>query len=223
MRMIELHARDSHRAFLNPSIALTAVATWERFAVDLCWASERTEWSIDTAGWYEGYDSAVPWPESRPDRGLAQNKKYGQSHYIDGLLIRDGVLAEPLTSSWTLHVATSWFGADPTEWMWANYSAPPASENRDIIRQAMLGAKLPACCCPPLVRQEGRAGALLRSDDMPDTDADLRDWCYVWQKEKPGRPAIQHGYARGVVALIIQLIDITVATIRDHQDWTTSV
>ena len=39
LKMIELHARDSASAFLNPGIVLTAVATWERFIVDVCLAS----------------------------------------------------------------------------------------------------------------------------------------------------------------------------------------
>src|SRR5215471_4824459 len=111
LKMIELHARDSRNSFLNPSIALTAVATWERFMIDVCSASEKIEWSIDTAGW-DHYDSSVPWPGSRADRGLGEDKKYGHEHHVDGLLTGNGVLARPLTSSWAVHVATSWFGAD---------------------------------------------------------------------------------------------------------------
>ncbi|MGH3251748.1 MAG: hypothetical protein ACRDOI_36825, partial [Trebonia sp.] len=45
-----------------------------------------------------------------------------------------------LTASWRLHVPTAYWGADPTEWQWAEYSSAPPEQNRDLIREAMLGA-----------------------------------------------------------------------------------
>ena len=67
---------------------------------------------------------------------------------------------------------------------------------------------------------------------MANNEVDQRDWCYTWQSDNtyktgrktadnpyPGKPTIQHGYARGVVALIIQLADITIERIREQQGW----
>ena len=237
LKMIELHARDSRHAFLNPGVVLTAVATWERFMVDVCQASETARWSNEESGWNRGYDETVPWPGGRPDRERKQRGKDQQEHHVDALLIRNHVLTAPLTSSWAMHVATDWFGADPTEWRWAAYSAPPAADNRDLIRAAMLGAKSARdAAAHRLYYKKARQAQLLGRDGTPAAQADQRDWCYVWQSDNPskarvkdqtagnpapGKPTIQHGYARGVVALIIQLVDITVATIREHQGWAT--
>ncbi|HXL92194.1 MAG TPA: hypothetical protein VN969_24905 [Streptosporangiaceae bacterium] len=220
LNMIELHARDRERSFLNPGIVLTAAATWERFMVDVCHASEKAAWTLEDSGWKRGYDASVPWPGGSKDRNREGRGQDQQEHHVDGLLIRNGVLTEPLTSLWTLHVATGWFGADPTEWRRADYAARPYAENRDIIRAAMLGAKSARdAAAHRLYYKKAQQARLVRQDGEPDEDADQRDWCYVWQSDNPGKPTIQHGYARGVVALVIQLVDITVATIREHQGW----
>jgi hypothetical protein len=233
LKMIELHARDNQHAFLNPVIALTAVATWERFIVDICVASEKPDWNIESSGWDRGYDCTVPWPGSRADRNR-KGKKH--EHHVDETLIKNDVIASPLTSSWALHIATSWFGADPTDWLWADYSALPPSENRDIIQAAMLGAKSARDVAGHrLYYKKAREAQGFRTQGKPDEEADQRDWCYVWQSDNtekaglarrapdnryPGRPTIQHGYVRGAVALFIQLVDITVAKIRHDQCWT---
>jgi hypothetical protein len=99
LKMIELHARDSANAFLNPGIVLTAVATWERFIVDVCLASEDANWSVENTGWERKYDSTVPWPGSRADR-----QANSAAHHVDQILTGNGVLSSPLTASWRLHV-----------------------------------------------------------------------------------------------------------------------
>ena len=91
LKMIELHARDSANAFLNPGIVLTAVATWERFIVDVCLASEDASWGVERTGWNRKYDSTVPWPGSRADRGIC-----GPAHHVDKVLVSNGVLSAPL-------------------------------------------------------------------------------------------------------------------------------
>jgi hypothetical protein len=229
LKMIELHARDSANAFLNPGIVLTAVATWERFIVDVCLASEDANWSVENTGWERKYDSTVPWPGSRADR-----QANSAAHHVDQILTGNGVLSSPLTASWRLHLPTAYWGADPTEWRWAEYSSAPSEQNRDLIREAMLGAKSTRdAAAHRLYYKKAREAQGYRTLKMTDDEIDQRDWCYVWQSDNtyktgrktadnphPGRPTIQHGYARGVVALIIQLADITIETLREHQGWT---
>lgn len=236
LQMIELHDRDSQRAFLNPSIVLTAVATWERFIVDTCSASETSDWRIEDTGWERAYDSTVPWPGGSADRDSLTRHPRSHDHHVDEVLIRNGAMTSPLTSSWVLHVATSWWGADPTEWCWAEYTASPAADNRDVIRAAMLGAKSARDAAGHRLYYKKARQAQGYRTNLPDSEVDQRDWCYVWQSDNPdksrraertpenpspGRPTIQHGYARGVVALFIQLVDITIASIREHQGWIT--
>ena len=228
LKMIELHARDSANAFLNPGIVVTAVSTWERFIVDICWASENASWSVEDTGWDRKYDHTVPWPGSYADR-----QAHRLAHHVDKILVSDGVLSSPLTASWRLHVPTAYWGADPTEWRWAEYSSVPPEQNRDLIRQAMLGAKSARdAAAHRLYYKKAREAQGYRKLGMSADEVDQRDWCYVWQSDNtyktgrktegnpsPGKPTIQHGYARGVVALIIQLADITIERIRAQQGW----
>jgi hypothetical protein len=226
---------------------VTAASTWERFIVDVCLAAEDRGWSIqETAGWGREYDSSVPWPGSRADRA----KGLAPVHHVDEVLVSNAVLASPLTASWKVNVATAWWGADPTEWQWADYSAAPYEQNRDLIRQAMLGAKSArdaaahrlyykkALEAQGYQAKKGTKGQRDRPPDVSADRADQDDWCYVWQSDNtykagrnqpgspdpddpcPGRPTIQHGYARGVVALFIQLADITIERIRGEHGWT---
>jgi hypothetical protein len=231
LNMIELHARDSANAFLNPGIVVTAVSTWERFIVDVCLASEDSSWNVENTGWDRTYDPTVPWPGSRADR-----EAHGPAHHVDKVLVSNGVLASPLTASWRIYVATAYWGADPTEWQWADYSAEPPEQNRDLIRQAILGARsardaaahrlyykkaLEAQGYRPKKDTQSKRH---RPPDLAADVADQQDWCYVWQSDNTyktarQKPTIQHGYARGVVALIIQLADITIERIREHRGW----
>jgi hypothetical protein len=228
LKMIELHARDSAKAFLNPYIVVTAVATWERFIVDVCLASQDPSWRIEDTGWDRTYDPTVPWPGSRADRD-----GHGPAHHVDKVLVSNSVLSSPLTASWRLHVATSYWGADPTEWRWADYSRMPHEQNRDLIREAMLGAKSARdAAAHRLYYKKAREAQGYRTLGMTNNQVDQRDWCYVWQSDNtyktgrkvagnpyPGKPTIQHGYARGVVALVIQLVDITIERIREQHGW----
>ena len=131
-------------------------------------------------------------------------------------------------------MATSWRGADPTAWHRADYSTPPTRENQDLIREAMLGAKSARDAAAHRLYYK-KALEAQGHPKRPDDEADQRYWCYVWQSDNtsktrilqrtpdnpyPGKPTIQHGYARGAVALFIQLADITIEKIRGDQGWT---
>ena len=97
----------------------------------------------------------------------------------------------------------------------------------------MLGAKSARdAAAHRLYYKKAREAQGYRASDMPADEVDQRDWCYVWQSDNtyktgsktadnlyPGKPTIQHGYARGVVALMIQLADITIERIREQQGW----
>ena len=220
LKMIELHGRKSANAFLNPGIVVTAVATWERFIVDTCLASTDPNWRIEDTGWDRTYDPTVPWPGSRADR-----QAHNPEHHVDKVLVSNGVLSSPLTASWRLHVATSYWGADPTEWRWADYSRVPHQQNRDLIREAVLGAKSARdAAAHRLCYKKAREAQGYRTVGMTPSQVDQRDWCYVWQsdntyKASTEKPTIQHGYSRGVVALFIQMVDITIERIREQHSW----
>lgn len=233
LRMIELHDRNSQRAFLNPAIVLTAVATWERFADDLACAASTPGWRVQDSGWDRSFEKTVPWPGSRDE--TKQAKKWGGGHHMDALLREAEVLDRPLTSVWRLHVAASWLGADPTEWVYADHAAEPAEEHRDVIRRAMLGARSARDAVRHrLYYKKARQAMGYRDQNMSDDEVDQQEWCYVWQSDNtekrgrtddkpedayPGKPTIQHGYARGVVALFLQLIDATYSAISEHHGW----
>jgi len=237
LKMIELHRQERARGFLNPGIVLTAVATWERFILDLVWASRVQDWTIETdAGWERKLDSVVPWPGSRAERN-AYSQATG-AHCVDDELINSQVLPAGirLTDAWVLRVATSWRGADPLGWRLASFGSLPHEDNRDIIVQAMLGARSARdAVAHRLYYKKAREARGHRDKTMSDEDIDQRDWCYVWQSDNtaksghsrddddepyPGRPTIQHGYARGVLALFLQLVDITIEVVRSQHGWT---
>lgn len=144
---MELHHRLKERAFLNPAMVIAAAATWERFATDLVFASEVENWRIEHAGWYQGEkrhrkgapDAAIPWPGCSTERKARPTPS--QTHVLDYRLMEAGVLPMPLTATWSLYVATGWFGADPTDWQLANYADDSSDDGRNIIRKAILGAK----------------------------------------------------------------------------------
>lgn len=230
---VELHQRDSQRAFLNPAIVLTAVATWEWFTVDLACAASTPCWSVEDSGWDRGFDATVPWPGSYAETKHAH--RWGDGHHLDAVLITEGVLDAPLTSGWRLRLATSWSGADPQNWVCADYAASPPEEHRDVIRQAMQGSKSARdAAAHRLYYKKAREAAGYYRQGMNDDEVDQRNWCYVWQGDNAkksghtdetaeddylGKPTIQHGYARGVVVLCIQLIDDAIAVIQARRGW----
>ena len=230
LSLIELHGGDREKAYLNPYIVVSAVSTWERFAVDLACASTQPGWTAINTDWDGSFDSkGVPWPGSRADREYMKTRSL--DHSIDHVLIEAGVLAAPLTDAWRLHIATWWTGQDPERWRWTEYNAAPHDTNRDIIRQAMLGAKTARdAAAHRLYYKLARRAEGYSHTNTTEDQIDQRDWCYVWQSDNTekknsgddsvsGRPTIQHGYARGVAALVIQLVDICIDTIREHHDW----
>jgi hypothetical protein len=78
----------------------------------------------------------------------------------------------------------------------------------DVIRTAMLGAKSARdAAAHRLFYKKAQQAQGLGRDNMPDDRGGSGDWCYVWRSDNPGKPTIQHGYARGAVALTIQLVD----------------
>ena len=218
LNMIALHGGSRENSFLNPSIVLTAVATWERFAAELACAATDRHWRIEEAGWGREFDSTVPWPGSKLERRGLKSSEFG--HKIDE------VLNLQLTSTWGLMVANSWFGANPTEWSWADYGASSTSGNSDLIRRTMLGAKSARdAAAHRLYYKKANQADLRKRDGDYEESSDQRDWCYVWASDNTvnsatKRPTIQHGYARGVVAAFIQLADITIREVRRDRGWT---
>jgi hypothetical protein len=234
LSMIALHGADRGRAFLNPGTVVNAVATWERFALDLIAASRHHDWSISQAGWDEReYSKAAPWPDSRADRDPRRRIPAQPGHALDVLLHDSAVLDTALTARWQLFVPTSWRGADPTGWRFASYGLAP-NEDADLIRRAILGAKSArdAASHRLYFKKAAEAQGIRRPDDDVQDDEHV-DWCYVWQSDNtckktdtegqedyPGRPTIQSGYVRGVVAVFLQLVDQSIAVVQQHHGWT---
>jgi hypothetical protein len=226
LNLVALHNRDPQRSFLNPSTVLGAVSTWERFIHDLVDASSTSDWRPRDAGWNE--DGAHPWPGSRGDLKGEQGR--GHRHRIDQRLLEAEVLGRPLTGLWDVLVATSWKGADPTGWRRVGFTV--GNPDGDELRQAMLGARSArdAVAHRLYFKKARQAQGLVKATTTPE-EADFLDWCYVWQSdntvksgridsgEPMGRPTIQSGYARGVVALFLQLVDQTMAAVDAQHGW----
>lgn len=196
-RMVKLHGGAANRSFLNPPIVVTAVATWERFAVDLAAASSREDWSVRTAGEIRQFDNA-PWPVSDKSKPRGTNTSAGGvSCYLDeylGIAVTDG---------WEIHLATGWNGQRATQWKVAGFEP--------LIREAMVGAKF------------ARHAAAHRLPYKQARLARERDG-YTWasdnaEKSGTGRPTIQHGYARGVLALFLQLTASSIQQLEKHHSW----
>lgn len=236
LRLLEMHGNMNQRAFLNPWIVVGAVSTWERFVADLAHAGQEEGWNQDRAGWGAGeLEKELPWPGSYQERKWAEKNGGTQidGHFAQYILPSGG----QITASWTANVATGWNGRGAIGWRLADFANEVDEGNRDLIVRYMLGAKSARdAAAHRLFYKKAKQAALSQiKDDTTSAEIDQVEWEYVWRSDntnksprkdkhgKPipgsGRPTIQNGYARATVALFIQLVDATIAAIRDENEW----
>lgn len=212
LHLIAIHeerlAAGRRAAFLNSPTVLVAAAAWERFITDLVGASVMEDWSRPG-----DWDKGVAWPgTTRNQDGTRRLDPKLLEQRLDARLTDSGVLDGALTASWRARVATSWFGKTPTEWYFLDYSSA-VREQAETLQSLMLSAKT--------ARDAAGHGLL----DKKAVDAGESYW---WMSDNHGRlradgseggPTIQSGYARGVAALFVQLIDCSIAAVADRNGW----
>lgn len=208
-QIIDIHARQKKHKVLNPYLVLSAVSAWERFIVNLLGASEKSAWDPRMN---DERSTAAPWPGSRADEDFSQ--KNDGYHVLDSRLIEANVLDEPLTSYWQALVSTDYRGSDPRKWRLGSFRPEADEKGRRILQQGLLGAKT--------ARDAVAHRIYHRKAEEAESLDDIRKWHYTWSSDnyvKTGNPTIQNGYARGTVALFIQLIDCTAVRIANRQGW----
>lgn len=208
-KIIDIHNRDTANAVLNPYIVLAAVATWERYIVNLLGAAERNDWDIRT---HDEFSSPAPWPGCRKDE--KQAAKHDGQHNIDHRLIAAKVLTEPITTAWCAWVSTDYRGAYPRVWRWGSFAPKAEAEERAHLRQGLLGAKSARDAVAHRIYHQKASEA--------ESTSDISKWHFTWSSDtylKTGTPTIQNGYARGVVALLMQLMECTNHAIGQRQGF----
>jgi hypothetical protein len=208
-QIIDIHGRQTAHSVLNPYLVLSAVSVWERYIVNLLGASEVPGWNPKT---HDEFSSPAPWPWSAKDQRRA--RKSGGRHDLDARLIQAQALDEPVTYRWHALVSTDYRGSDPRRWRQGSFSPNANPEARDILRQGLLGAKSARDAVAHRIYHLKAAEAESRQD--------IEKWHFTWSSDtyvRTGNPKIQNGYARGVVALFIQLIECTSVAIAIRHGW----
>ncbi len=208
-QIIDIHDRQSSHKVLNPYLVLSAVSAWERFILNLLGASTKPDWNPRMR---DERSSPAPWPGGKGDQNWSKN--HGGRHYLDSRLIDADVLEDPITSYWKALVSTDYRGSDPWKWRLGSFDSGAGEESARILRQGLLGAKTARDSVAHRIYRQKAAEA--------ESAEDIENWHFTWSSDtyvKTGNPTIQNGYARGVVALFIQLIECTAVGIASRNGW----
>jgi len=229
------------RASLNPFTVLAAVAAYERFFDHLYAAAtdrprpstasrprqagqHKDEWEPGSA---EKEIGRAPIPELA-DTALAGRGSVPQARrqwiaQSIGELLREAGIARDLTSYWKLWVSESWFGASPTDWTLRTYSDNPEAFSRSLhaARHARDGAA-------HFILPKTAARAREWFDPIPITEGGLfakkllemgkTTWDYSWDSDAKS-DTVQSGFARGITAFFVQLIDSSIVAVADSHGW----
>lgn len=200
--LIAVHAEQpvngrQPRAALNSAIAVTAIASWERFIADLVGAVTPMDSRLESNG-----------AEACRDRGWPPGTFEGDSCFhprdVGGRLRNLGYLDDPrLVERWVVDVPTSWRGTRPGSWKRLGLGTETTWGVDEYLASAIL------------VRNAGahRATEALaeaaRRRNLPFLDSDAQ------------RTTIQNGHSRGIVALVLQILDSTIAAVCHDRQWST--
>jgi len=137
--------------------------------------------------------------------------KSAGSHWpdsIDGRMTRLGLLQARLTTRWEAKFpASGWIGIEPRGWRTV-LQASPAGEREQLL----------AYIAETRRTRNGAAHYALMQNALESADQAGQDGWYPW-KSDAGHPSLQSGYARGVTAVFLQLIDCTAALVAREQGW----
>lgn len=183
------------RVALNPAIVVTAIGSWERFVADLVGAVTPVPSITSDDG-----TAAVP------AKGWAPGAFEGDSSHhpsvVGGRLRNLAYLNRPdIGARWIADVPTGWWGVRPTGWQ----RTGPGTEEEWGVDDYLSSAIL--------VRNAGahRAAAALADAancrNLPLLDSNAK------------HTTIQHGHARGIVALVVQVLDSTIHAICTDKGW----
>lgn len=177
-------------------------------ASDLVAASLESGWNVRRAGWGSFDIAGWPKPESAEPFRLELDERLGFS----------------VSSEWRVLLSDTWFGKEPRDWLRAD-GALWDDANRGAIWRALSGARSARdAVAHRLPHKKAMDAQLLGHDGSPSPKIPagnaLLAHC-VWESDNPGRsglgtPTVQHGYARGVVAELMQIADDTIRAVREH-------
>ncbi|MFF3056372.1 hypothetical protein [Streptomyces sp. NPDC057909] len=183
------------RATLNPFTVLAAAAAWERFLSDLAGAVKYPDHT-----WGETGKSGLgrfQIPKKKRDDGKGLISLPWEPAHLNSYLRRQGVLGGDLSDGWAAWLSSSWVGSSPKGWSFAEYANDPDAFHI-VLKEA----------------QRIRNGAAHLALPQDVDGAQKSD--YTWTNNAES-VTIQNGHARGVTAVILQLLDASIVTIaRDH-------
>ncbi|MBC9717799.1 hypothetical protein H9Y04_35240 [Streptomyces sp. TRM66268-LWL] len=202
--LIYIHAEQEvrglqPRATLNPLIALTAVAAWERLLSDLVGAAKFSEekWDRTGPGHYHLDTIEVPNPQpNKPDATQRISLPFEPVH-LDAKLRQYGVLNGKVSDGWEISIARSWIGVTPKDWIFTKYI-----DDRGLVYSHLK------------TNQKVRNGVAHLA--LPGNGARAEKAGYGWYNDAKSK-TIQNGHARGIAAFFMQFIDCTITTVaRSH-------
>jgi hypothetical protein len=209
------------RASLNPLTVLSAAAAYERFFDDLYAAAKDKNAGNDEE-----------WEPGRSETGVGKDKipglpkvKTGRQWLVKSLdeLLGEAGIVRSLASYWEAWMAEGWFGATPTDWTFRKYSEDPDSFDR-----ALHGARHARDGAAHFILPKTAARSKDWYDPIPITDGSLfakklhdmgkMTWNYSWDGDTKS-DTVQSGFARGITAFLIQLIDGSIVAVANSHDW----
>ncbi|KFU75416.1 hypothetical protein SAMN04489729_6990 [Amycolatopsis lurida] len=142
-------------------------------------------------------------------RGPGGHKTTG-AHWpsaVDAHMISHQLLAAPLTSRWEAAFPARWKGITPLGWTTVRQTSPAA--DRDKLLAYITASRR--------ARNAAAHYALVENASAAAQDMDSEGW-YPWQSDahKPSLPA---GFARGLAAVYLQLIDCTIDFVAHERNW----
>lgn len=222
LKMIALHEKElaagADAAYLNPSTALMAAATWERFASDLYLSATEPGWSRagDGDAAVRG-DKQAAWPRVTNGRVLPPKIATLSLHADE----TEELDATTIGGAWAAWVSTGWFGKRPTGWVFVPDGARRREAGDRVLHTALLGARSArdAAAHGLFFKKADDATTTKTDGNVVPLDSSHEAWHYDWwsdnhDRTNPNRkPTIQSGYARGKAALFVQLIDASIAAV----------
>lgn len=185
------------RATLNPLTVLMAAAAWERFLSDLVGAMKYPDSKWGGSG--ESGLGRFQIPKKKRDDGQGWISRPWEPVHLDPYLRQQGVIGGDLSDGWAAWLSSSWVGTTPKSWTFEKYRQHPDAFHI-VLKETQ--------------RVRNGVAHLALPQDIPGTQASS----YTWTNNARSI-TIQSGHARGVTAVLLQLIDASIVTVARHHGW----
>ncbi|RKT78666.1 hypothetical protein DFJ68_2115 [Terracoccus luteus] len=198
--LIAVHAEQpvsglQPRAALNWAIVVAGISSWERFVADLE--------GLAASGVIQRGEAGVLVDPYKIGTHVGGSSFHPRE--TGGRLRKLGYLSSAdLIDRWVVDVPTGWKGAYPGAWERLASATKVDWGAEDYLESAILVRNAGAH------RASHALAELLARRDLPFLDSDAKS------------TTIQHGYARGVVALVLQVLDSTIVAICSDKGWSTA-